>query len=143
MSEIRKISIKAIATGVVATVALFMATGAGAEQETIGSDEYRISCLSCHGVGGRGDGPMAKFLTVKPTDLTSLAKNNGGEYPYLKVFLMIDGREDVAAHGGREMPVWGARYRKDIEPMYGAFGGEAIIHGRILELVYYIHSIQQ
>jgi mono/diheme cytochrome c family protein len=116
---------------------------AQAEEETIGSDEYRVSCLNCHGVGGRGDGPLAKFLTVKPTDLTTLAKNNGGEYPYLKVFLMIDGREDVAAHGDREMPVWGNRYRKDAEPTFGPFGGEEVVHGRILELVYYIHSIQQ
>jgi hypothetical protein len=56
---------------------------------------------------------------------------------------MVDGREEVAAHGDRAMPVWGARYRKDIAPSYGPFGGEEIIHGRILELVYYIHSIQQ
>ncbi len=116
---------------------------AQAEEDTIGSDEYRISCLNCHGVGGRGEGPLAKFLTVKPTDLTSLAKNNGGEYPYLKVFLMIDGREDVAAHGDRSMPVWGNRYRKDAETAYGPFGGEEVVHGRILELVYYIHSLQQ
>ena len=114
-----------------------------AEEDTIGSDEYRISCLNCHGVGGRGDGPLAKFLTLKPTDLTSLAKNNGGEYPYLRVFLMIDGREDVAAHGDRSMPVWGNRYRKDAETEYGPFGGEQVVHGRILELVYYIHSLQQ
>ena len=35
-----------------------------AEEETIGSDEYRISCLSCHGVGGRGDGPLAPYPNV-------------------------------------------------------------------------------
>jgi mono/diheme cytochrome c family protein len=138
------------ATSTSATIALAVAlTGsttsyvAHAEEDTIGSDEYRISCLSCHGVGGRGDGPVAKFMTLKPTDLTALAKNNGGEYPYLRVFLMIDGREDVAAHGERAMPVWGARYRKDMEPTYGPFGGEEVIHGRILELVYYIQSLQQ
>jgi mono/diheme cytochrome c family protein len=126
-----------------ALAAVFNINLAQAEEETIGSDEYRISCMSCHGVGGRGDGPVAKFLNVQPTDLTQLAKNNNGEYPYLKIFLMIDGREDVAAHGERDMPVWGARYRKDIEPTYGPFGGEEVIHGRILELVYYIQSIQQ
>lgn len=140
-----QIMLKTVATIGFATAltASMVSSVAYAEEETIGSDEYRISCLTCHGVGGRGNGPLAKFLNVKPTDLTSLAKNNGGEYPYMKVFLMIDGREEVAAHGDRAMPVWGARYRKDIEPTYGPFGGEEVIHGRILELVYYIHSIQQ
>ena len=37
--------------------------------ETIGSDEYRISCLNCHGEGGKGDGPMMELLTKKPSDL--------------------------------------------------------------------------
>ena len=42
--------------------------------ETIGSDEYRVSCLNCHGEGGNGDGPMMDLLTKKPSDLTVLAK---------------------------------------------------------------------
>jgi mono/diheme cytochrome c family protein len=120
-----------------------VANPAFAEEETIGSDEYRISCASCHGVGGRGDGKLAKFLTPKPSDLTVLARNNGGQYPFLKVFLMIDGRADVEVHGDRAMPVWGNRYRKEAAEEYGPFGGEEVVHGRMLELVYYIQSIQQ
>ena len=46
--------------------------------ETIGSDEYRISCQNCHGEGGQGDGPMMEFLTKKPSDLTMLAKKQWG-----------------------------------------------------------------
>jgi len=37
-----------------------------AEEDIIGADEYRISCLSCHGVGGKGNGPMAEILKVQP-----------------------------------------------------------------------------
>jgi len=122
---------------------LFSVGAAFAEEELIGSDEFRISCASCHGVGGKGNGPMAKFLTPKPTDLTVLAKNKGGEYPFMDIYLMVDGQEDVAAHGGRAMPVWGNRYRKEEAKRYGAFGGEEIVHGRILKLVYYIQAIQQ
>ena len=73
--------------------------------ETIGSDEYRISCLNCHGEGGKGDGPMMELLTKKPSDLTVLAKNNGGEYPFVKVYQMVDGRVAVPGHGEREMPI--------------------------------------
>lgn len=126
---------------------------AQAEEDTIGADEYRISCLSCHGVGGRGDGPLARYLTVKPTDLTQLAKNNGGQYPnlkagaypFLRVYQVIDGRADVAVHGDRAMPVWGNRYLADQPGGVAPYGGvyEKVVRGRILELVYYIQSIQQ
>jgi mono/diheme cytochrome c family protein len=124
-----------------------------AEDDTIGSDEYRTSCLSCHGVGGRGDGPLAKFLIVKPTDLTTLSSKNGGQYPnlkagaypFLRVYQIIDGRAAVEAHGDRAMPVWGSRYREQMPVAQTPYGGEyeKLIRGRILELVYYIQSIQQ
>ena len=133
--------------------ALSVTGSALAEEETIGAEEYRISCLSCHGAGGRGDGPMAKFLTIKPTDLTQLANNNGGQYPGLKagrypfarVFQIIDGRTVVSGHGDRAMPVWGSRYLIEESGKYGPYLGahEQVVRGRILELVYYIQSIQQ
>lgn len=144
-----------VAMAVVAiALTLFLASSAAyAEDETIGSDEYRISCMSCHGVGGRGDGPLAGFLTLKPTDLTSLSKNNGGQYPNLKagqypflnVYQIIDGRTAVAVHGERAMPVWGNRYIAQQPAGVSSYGGdyEKMIRGRILELVYYIQSIQQ
>ena len=112
--------------------------------ETIGSGEYRISCLNGHGEGGKGDGPMMELLTKKPTDLTLLAKNNGGEYPFVKVYQTIDGRVSVPGHGTREMPIWGARYTEEDYERYGtAFGAEDVVRGRILQLVYYIQSLQE
>ena len=138
---------------VVMLTALVVGGPALAEEDTIGSDEYRISCMSCHGVGGKGDGTIAKFLTVQPSDLTQLAKNNGGQYPNLKagaypflsVYQIIDGRTEIGVHGERAMPVWGNRYLADQPSGYSSFGGEyeKIVRGRILELVYYIQSIQQ
>jgi len=140
--------------GIAVALTLFLASSAAhAEDDTIGSDEYRISCMSCHGVGGRGDGALAKFLTVKPTDLTSLAKNNGGQYPklkagqypFLQVYQVIDGRAAIAVHGERAMPVWGNRYLSGQPGGISSYGGdyEKMVRGRILELVYYIQSIQQ
>lgn len=122
-----------------------------AEDEMIGTQEFLSSCASCHGMNGRGNGPMAKFLTVKPSDLTLLAKNNTGQYPdtqkggypFYRVFQVIDGRTQVAAHGDRTMPVWGRRYREEAEAYYGPMGAEKEIRARILELVYYIQSLQR
>lgn len=143
----------AMATVAIALTLFFATSAALAEDETIGSDEYRISCMSCHGVGGRGDGALAQFLNVKPTDLTSLAKNNGGQYPklkagqypFLRVYQIIDGRAAVAVHGERAMPVWGNRYLAQQPGGMSSYGGdyEKVVRGRILELVYYIQSIQQ
>jgi len=57
--------------------------------------------------------------------------------------MTIDGRDEVAAHGDRDMPVWGNRYRKEAANEYSWFGSEEIVMGRILEIVYAIQSIQQ
>ncbi len=126
---------------------------ARAEEESIGADEYRMSCLSCHGPGGHGDGPVAKYLNVKPADLTKLSKNSHsqypdlkpGEFPFLQVYQMIDGRADVAVHGDRAMPIWGDRYKAQEGKSPAGYEGEyeKVVRGRILELVYYIQSIQE
>ena len=114
-----------------------------AEEDLIGADEYRISCLSCHGVGGKGNGPMAEIMKVQPSDLTVIAKNNEGVFPLDQVFRTIDGRHGVTGHGDRDMPIWGARYIREDAGRYGDFGGEDVVRLRILELVYYIQLIQQ
>lgn len=87
---------------------------------------------------------MMEFLTKKPSDLTVLANNNGGEYPFLMVYRMIDGRVAVPGHGDRDMPIWGARYAaEDYERYSTAFGAEDVVRGRILQLVYFVQSLQQ
>ncbi len=127
-----------------AAVALALpASWANAQDASLGSREYTVSCAVCHGLSGKGDGDMAKFLTVKPTDLTVLAKNNGGEYPFLRVFQTVDGRTQVATHGDRAMPIWGDRYEVQADNLPGTYGSELMVRSRILELVYFIQSIQE
>lgn len=85
---------------------------------------YRRHCASCHGISGRGDGPLAESLTVAPSDLTTLARRAGGRFDESAVMTVIDGRLLVAQHGPREMPVWGAIFAQEHvgEPfaVYGA-----------------------
>jgi mono/diheme cytochrome c family protein len=64
-------------------------------------------CASCHGVNGNGDGPVAPALKTKVPDLTTLARRNRGTFPATRVRGIIAGDERYAAHGSREMPVWG------------------------------------
>jgi mono/diheme cytochrome c family protein len=99
-----------------------------------GKLEFQTSCAVCHGNNAAGNGPMAAVLNVPPADLTTLAKNNNGAFPFLRVIETIDGRYDTIAHGGRDMPIWGIRYRENQDP--------ALARARILDLTLYLESIQ-
>lgn len=74
-------------------------------QSVEGPDLFRAYCASCHGTRGKGDGPVASVLRVAPPDLTRLA--NKGQFPTERVRQTILGDAVVAAHGTREMPIWG------------------------------------
>src|SRR6516225_12153571 len=69
-----------------------------AEETNIGKMDYESSCAACHGLNGKGDGPVSAELRTKPNDLTLLAKNNGGVFPTDVLYQIIDGRRTVRAH---------------------------------------------
>lgn len=93
--------------------------------ETAGEVLYRRHCASCHGMEGRGDGPLASTLKTPPSDLTLLAARAGGRFDEAAVMQVIDGRRLVAQHGPRDMPVWGAvfeeKHRDEPLGVYGPF----------------------
>lgn len=137
-------------TGMPAAMAVLglvlMAAPAAAEEDIIGSAEFLNSCAPCHGAGGRGDGPVAEHLNVKPGDLTKLAEKNDGQFPFLKAFHIIDGRTMLSGHGTRTMPIWGQRYRIEAggdEQPINRMATETMIRARVLELVNYLEAIQQ
>ncbi len=70
-------------------------------------------CASCHGDEGRGDGRVAASLATPPPDLTTLATSKGTSFDPAEVMATIDGRRDLAAHGRREMPVWGVAFTSE------------------------------
>ena len=74
---------------------------------------YQKYCASCHGMTGKGDGTVAPLMKVKPTDLTKISKESGGEFPTQKITLVIDGTKSIPAHGDSNMPVWGEVLQKE------------------------------
>ena len=57
---------------------------------------------------GKGGGPMAAALKVRPSDLTRIAASNGGVYPLGKVEKIIAGEQSTGTgHETQTMPVWG------------------------------------
>jgi mono/diheme cytochrome c family protein len=110
------------------------------EVAAAGKPAYDQNCAVCHGTKGKGDGVAANLLTVKPTDLTQISKRSDGTFPFWRIYRVIDGREDIKGHGTREMPIWGTEFRSQVA---GGAVPEAQTRGRILELVYYLQSIQE
>jgi mono/diheme cytochrome c family protein len=113
-----------------------------------GAQEYRSSCAACHGLDGKGDGPTKPALVRRPTDLTTLAKANGGVFPVQRVYEVIDGRQAVTAHGTRDMPIWGTQYLAEADFQYrytegmGPHGREAFVRARVMALVDYLNRLQ-
>jgi mono/diheme cytochrome c family protein len=97
---------------------------------------YRALCASCHGVRGAGDGAVADIMRVRPSDLTLVARRNGGTFPRDRVYAAIDGRQKVAGHGLADMPVWGDVLKRTEGQ------NEGQVKKRIDALVAYLESIQ-
>lgn len=101
---------------------------------------YEGLCSSCHGLTGRGDGPVAPLLKIGVPDLTRLAYRDGGEFPTEDVRRTIDGRWDRRAHGARDMPVWG--WQLYGSPAENDAEERARVDSMIDRLVQYLRSIQ-
>ena len=127
----------------VALASVACGTTAAAQEMSYGQAEYLDSCAVCHGVEGKGDGPLGDVLLERPADLTILAERNGGAFPYWRVFAVIDGRYIVSGHGDREMPVWGRQFLEEDAKIFGPSGGEVVTTERIHNLAGYVEQLQR
>ena len=102
-----------------------------------GSDLFKTYCASCHGRSAKGDGPLAAHMKQPPPDLTRFAERNGGVYPTELVRKIIDGRQPLSGHGGRDMPAWGDAFQH-------SHGGltEEEVSARIDALVRHLEAVQ-
>ena len=104
-------------------------------QSVKGPDLFRAYCASCHGIDAKGTGPAAPALKASVPDLTLLSRRNLGRFPAAHVREVIVGERVVAAHGSREMPIWG--------PIFHQVGGDQDWGNvRLENLVKYLASIQ-
>jgi mono/diheme cytochrome c family protein len=110
-SDARQSRLRRIALGLVVCLgaqAIWMPRASAAEYAAMsGKELYERFCAACHGVSGRGDGPVSSSLSVETPDLTLLARRHGGKFPQEQVERIIDGRSVLGAHGSRTMPIWG------------------------------------
>ena len=144
-------------TGVVIAAAMFEApaalpnatTSTSPEQPqgisiALGRADFRNYCAACHGVGGKGDGTIAEFMTIEAADLTMLTKLNAGKFPRERIRQVIDGRAEVKVHGARDMPVWGDWFDAEaVSPKVSRETRELIVRDRIESLINYIETLQE
>jgi mono/diheme cytochrome c family protein len=108
-----------------------------------GKVTFRIYCSNCHGETGHGDGNLAELLSVRPADLTAIARRNGGKFPTETITQLVDGRETVKGHGLKEMPVWGDAFQKSLQPSWTDETDDERATRKIVEVVAFVESIQE
>jgi len=111
-------------------------TAPDAAASAIGQIIYGRYCASCHGTDGKGDGTLARDLSVAPTDLTKLSQKNKGVFPYGHVVQVIDGRKVTRGHGSPDMPVWGEVFAKTTGT------ASPSVESAVARITHYIWSIQ-
>ena len=101
-----------------------------------GKEMFNSYCAVCHGTDGKGSGPAASAMKTPPTNLTVLAKNDGGKYPSSHVAAVIRGQANTPSHGSQDMPVWG--------PLFSSIsqGHDSQVQQRVANLVTYIEGLQ-
>lgn len=119
-------------------------TNSGAQEQEVaagGKVLFEDNRMVCHGSDGKGDGIMVTFglLASQPPDLTQLGSRNGGHFPFWRVYRLIDGREALKGHGTQDMPLWGDEFRLEAGSSPDV---QAQVRGKILQLVYYLQSLQ-
>ena len=136
----------AVAHAVVMMLGGFAAAAVAADKPVdVGKFEYEGACAVCHGLTGKGNGPFMGQLATRVPDLTVLARNNGGVFPFDRVYQSIDGRLELKAHGSREMPIWGRSFRMQSSAFfenYPAHDSESGARSRILALTEYVYRLQ-
>lgn len=147
MSTIREFAANTARAAAVASLAAGLISAATArpiaqvkpprQDYTSGPYLYQTFCASCHGVGGRADGPVAALLLTRPPDLTDIAARRGGTFPRQDVARLIDGRQLVPGHGSADMPIWG-----DVLKITEGHD-DAIVKKRIDALVAHVESLQR
>ena len=124
-----------------AALAALVPIGTTIGAEEIGRSEFLSACAGCHGKTADGNGPIAQTMSVQAPSLNDLSLRNDGEFPFVEILAVVDGREEVRLHGS-PMPIWGERFFTAAAISEDEWEAEIATRGRLLSLVYYLESIQ-
>ena len=118
---------------------LCLSSNARAQDEVArGHELYLQHCGPCHGVKADGHGPLEPELKTPAADLRFLSTIYGYPLPADQIARFMDGRADVAAHGPRDMPVWGEEMWQYPEGQ----GNSNQVSDSVAAIVSYLQTIQ-
>ena len=122
---------------------LMLAASAPTPAAQSGIQDYQNYCAECHGLRGKGDGPSRLTIPMNPppNDLTVMAKNNGGTFPFDEVVASIDGRKSIPSHARLQMPFWGTTLQKPGKEFTPESNAE--VKKRIEAMARYVETLQQ
>jgi mono/diheme cytochrome c family protein len=99
-----------------------------------GKSLFREYCAVCHGPNGTGGGPAAGALKAAPGDLTQISRHHEGKFPEERIMRVLQGDDPVAAHGNRDMPIWGK--------VFNEMGSLTMSQTRVHALLQYLEGLQ-
>lgn len=97
-----------------------------------GKQMYQDYCAACHGMLGKGDGPVAKYLSGAIPDLTMWEKAYG-KFPANKFAQALRLGSPNYEHGTPDMPLWGRLFKSQ---------NPDVTELRIRNLREYVESLQ-
>jgi len=132
---------QAAAAFMVLIMVLALAARTAAAQS--GKQDYQAYCAECHGADGKGRGSSVSTIPMNPppSDLTGMAKKNGGKFPFEYVVETIDGRKYIPSHARLQMPFMGTtlqRPGKEFTPE-----SNAEVKQKIESMARYVETLQQ
>ncbi|MBR0764472.1 c-type cytochrome [Bradyrhizobium japonicum] len=132
-------------TTIVLALTQISAAAQPVKRADIGKQAYEVQCAVCHGLDAKGNGLYVTSLKIAPPDLTLLSKTNGGVFPVERVVKVIDGRTEIAAHGSRDMPIWGKRWAAVAAEHYVdvPYDQDAYVRAQALSIIDYLNRVQQ
>lgn len=107
---------------------------------------FAENCAMCHGADGRGTGELAAEIAAetgrRPSDLTRLARSNGGTFPRAHVLSYIDGYTRGRLEG-QDMPEFGLLLEGPTVPVDTGDGVMSPVPRPLAALMVYLESIQR
>ncbi len=105
-------------------------------RQELGKSQFEEHCVACHSAVS---GEIATEGQQMGPDLRLLQPKYGSPLDRDRLARFIDGREELPAHGTRQMPVWGKRLYEDYPQTQGT---ESVREGTVAIILDYLESIQ-
>lgn len=110
-------------------------------QVHFGSQIFKLFCVGCHGVDGRGNPPVSRALMLNDVDLTTIAQRSNGDFSSDEVKSAITGLDDTG-HARVKMAPWAQMFAEEFDAFAAGIAVDELVDRRLDHLVAYIESIQ-